>query len=78
MARFNASAEKALRVIAHLTAARAMAKDLPDMDGFAEFYLERLPAEEKAIVKRFEALCQKAFRDLATELAEELEAFCGR
>ncbi len=65
MAKLSAATEDALDVIAHVAMAHDMAKNIPGMEGFADFYEKSLPVHSKAILSRFRALRRKAHQDLA-------------
>ncbi|MEY4593568.1 MAG: hypothetical protein RIR18_2463 [Pseudomonadota bacterium] len=74
MAKFSAATDHALSVIAHVSMAQGMTKNVKGMDGFAEFYKKQMPPKDKEVMRRFEAFCQKAHVDLSKMLQQELQS----
>lgn len=75
--KLSAPAERALSVIAHIAMARDMAKNVPGMERFGEFYLKNIDAKDRAVYARFNDLCRQACRDLAKALEDDQKAGNG-
>ncbi len=60
MAKISAATDHALSVIAHLAMASDLSKNVKGMEGFRDFYQKQLPAQDKAILRRFGSLCEIA------------------
>ena len=72
--KLSASAEHALSVIAHLAMAKDLAKNVPGMEKFGEFYLKNIDVKDRAVYARFNDLCRQAYKDLAKLMAEDRKA----
>lgn len=78
MARLSASAERALSIVAHLSMAISIGRDIPDMAGFPEFYKKQMSRQDMEVLERFDELCKQAYRDLAKMLERDMKAKDGQ
>lgn len=71
MARLSAAQQHAASVIAHAIVVRSMASNVQDMEGFEDFYLKKLSAQDRALVKHFRAELKRIPEDLARMMEKD-------
>ena len=76
--KLSAAAEQALSVIAHIAMAKDMAKNVPGMEKFGDFFLKNIDAKDRAVYARFNDLCRQAYKDLARLMEEDIKAGNGQ
>lgn len=78
MAKLTASAERALSIIAHLSMASRLDKNVLGMTGLLEFYKKQMSRQDMEVFERFDELCKQAARDLGKMLEQDLKAKDGQ
>jgi len=74
MAKVPAEIDHALTVIAYQAVASDLSKNVKGMEGFRDSVMKKMPAKDRAILRRFDSICRIAYIDLASAMEQELNS----